>query len=59
MVYYKYFIKRVGRMTEMKQENLENLLFELSQAESLEGHSEQENEGISVADGGFLTLICC
>lgn len=42
----------------MKNDNLDVILYELMQADSL-GDEEVEAEVISFNDGGFYTLFCC
>ncbi len=42
----------------MKDEVLDQILFELEQAESM-GIDEETERGISIMDGGVITLICC
>ena len=46
------------RVDEMKDEVLDQILFELEQAESM-GIDEETERGISIMDGGVITLICC
>lgn len=43
----------------MKEENMENILLELEQAESLNKESTQNQESITIVSGGSFTLICC
>ncbi len=42
----------------MKDEALDQILFELEQAESM-GIDEETERGISIFQGGYSTLICC
>lgn len=42
----------------MKDEALDQILFELEQAESM-GIDEEMERGISIMDGGYYSLICC
>ncbi len=42
----------------MKKENLDAVLYELMQADSLD-MEEEEVEMISFSDGGYHTILCC
>lgn len=42
----------------MKDETLDQVLYELEQAESIETDEEIVGE-ISIRDGGYYSLICC
>ena len=42
----------------MKDEALDQILYELEQAESM-GIDEEMERGISILQGGWYSLICC